>query len=77
MDVKSSLDDGNARVNIWRQRHCFSNPAVQNMLLVPSAADQWVLAFQAVEEKTADFIVEEQQTRWAESAVPFMMCGAE
>lgn len=47
------------------------------MLLVPSAADQWVLAFQAVEEKTADFIVEEQQTRWAESAVPFMMCGAE
>lgn len=46
------------------------------MLLVPSAADQWVLAFQAVEEKTADFIVE-QQTRWAESAVPFMMCGAE
>lgn len=47
------------------------------MLTVPSAADQWVHAFQAVEEKTADFIVEEQQARWAESVVPFMRCGAE
>ena len=47
------------------------------MLIVPSAADQWVHVFQAVEEKTADFIVEEQEVRWAESVVPFMMCGAE
>lgn len=71
MDVKSSLDDGNAQVNIWRQRHRLSSPAVQNMLIVPSAADQWVHVFQA------DFIVEDQSVRWAEGAVPFMMCGAE
>lgn len=53
-EIKSSLDNVNVWVSKWMQRRLFFNPSVQNMLIVPSAADQWLHVFHAVEANAAD-----------------------